>query len=236
MSCKLFIDRLFIDRRLPVTVLAGVLGSGKTSLLNHMLANREGLRDDLFTELRRLADQKRFDDVVFGSTFAVRDEDGLGLEDVARLDTMVTVDDAVNLLKEHSASAFPRDAFINKPWPGVIRSNGFFWLTPRPHHVGEIAQAGALVHTTKRGQWWAAVPTGRWPDSANWLDGIADDLDPVWGDHRPGIVFIGLKDEMDEVAIGRAREAALLGFENAFTPAVWTGLPHTFRSRGRQAA
>ncbi|MFF3861475.1 GTP-binding protein [Streptomyces sp. NPDC002209] len=32
------------DGRLPVTVLSGFLGAGKTSLLNHILSNREGLR------------------------------------------------------------------------------------------------------------------------------------------------------------------------------------------------
>ncbi|MFM8706363.1 MAG: GTP-binding protein, partial [Planctomycetia bacterium] len=32
------------DRRLPVTVLSGFLGAGKTTRLNHVLANREGLR------------------------------------------------------------------------------------------------------------------------------------------------------------------------------------------------
>ena len=32
------------DRRLPVTVLSGFLGAGKTTVLNHLLANREGLR------------------------------------------------------------------------------------------------------------------------------------------------------------------------------------------------
>jgi G3E family GTPase len=30
--------------RLPVTVLSGFLGAGKTTLHNHILANREGLR------------------------------------------------------------------------------------------------------------------------------------------------------------------------------------------------
>lgn len=29
---------------LPVTVLSGFLGAGKTTVLNHILANREGLR------------------------------------------------------------------------------------------------------------------------------------------------------------------------------------------------
>ncbi|MBE2315752.1 GTP-binding protein [Solirubrobacter sp. CPCC 204708] len=33
-----------LDGRLPVTVLSGFLGAGKTSTLNHLLANREGLR------------------------------------------------------------------------------------------------------------------------------------------------------------------------------------------------
>ena len=32
------------DRRLPVTVLSGFLGAGKTTLMNHILANREGRR------------------------------------------------------------------------------------------------------------------------------------------------------------------------------------------------
>lgn len=31
------------DRRLPVTVLSGFLGAGKTSLLDHILQNRDGL-------------------------------------------------------------------------------------------------------------------------------------------------------------------------------------------------
>ena len=31
-------------KKLPVTVLSGFLGAGKTSLLNHILSNREGRR------------------------------------------------------------------------------------------------------------------------------------------------------------------------------------------------
>ena len=32
------------DTRLPVTVLSGFLGAGKTTLMNHVLNNRDGLR------------------------------------------------------------------------------------------------------------------------------------------------------------------------------------------------
>jgi G3E family GTPase len=151
--------------KLPVTVLSGFLGAGKTTLMNHILNNREGLRvavivndmsevnidadlirdgganlsrtdetlvemtngcicctlrDDLLKEVRGLAEAGRFDYLLIestgiseplpvASTFDFRDEDGDSLSDVARLDTMVTVVDAVNLLKDYSSSDFLRD-------------------------------------------------------------------------------------------------------------------------------
>ena len=78
------------------------------------------LRDDLLKEVRRLAAEGRFDYLLIESTgiseplpvaatFDFRDEDGESLTDVARLDTMVTVVDAVNLLKDFSSHDFLRD-------------------------------------------------------------------------------------------------------------------------------
>ncbi|MEM9738592.1 MAG: GTP-binding protein [Pseudomonadota bacterium] len=75
------------------------------------------LRDDLLDEVRRLADEDRFDYLLIESTgiseplpvaatFDFRDEDGASLADVARIDTMVTVVDAVNLLKDYSSHDF----------------------------------------------------------------------------------------------------------------------------------
>ncbi|PDT17653.1 4-hydroxytetrahydrobiopterin dehydratase [Rhizobium sp. J15] len=153
------------DIRLPVTVLAGFLGAGKTTVLNHVLSNREGrrvavivndmsevnidadlvreggadllrtdetlveltngcicctLREDLLSEVRRLAAAGRFDYLLIegtgiaeplpvAATFSFRDESGAALCDVARLDTMVCVVDAVNLLADYQSAEFLAD-------------------------------------------------------------------------------------------------------------------------------
>ncbi|QCO56586.1 GTP-binding protein [Pseudorhodobacter turbinis] len=78
------------------------------------------LRDDLLVEVRRLADEGRFDYLLIESTgvseplpvaatFDFRDEFGESLSDVARLDTMVTVVDTVNLLADYASHDFIRD-------------------------------------------------------------------------------------------------------------------------------
>ncbi|WP_050519420.1 GTP-binding protein [Pseudorhodobacter antarcticus] len=78
------------------------------------------LRDDLLVEVRRLAAEGRFDYLLIESTgiaeplpvaatFDFRDENGDSLADVARIDTMVTVVDAVNLLRDYASHDFLSD-------------------------------------------------------------------------------------------------------------------------------
>lgn len=78
------------------------------------------LRDDLLLEVRKLAEEDRFDYLLIESTgiseplpvaatFEFRDEQGQSLSDVARLDTMVTVVDAVNLLNDYASHDFLKD-------------------------------------------------------------------------------------------------------------------------------
>lgn len=78
------------------------------------------LRDDLLNEVRALAEQGRFDYLLIESTgiaeplpvaatFDFRDENGRSLSDVSKLDTMVTIVDAANLLKDYSSAEFLAD-------------------------------------------------------------------------------------------------------------------------------
>ena len=154
-----------IENRLPVTVLSGFLGAGKTTVLSHILNNRQGkkvavivndmseinidagivknevslnhseeklvemsngcicctLREDLLLEVNKLAKDKKFDYLVIESTgiseplpvaetFTFADEEGVSLSDVAKLDTMVTVVDAVNFLKDYEEAKYLKDS------------------------------------------------------------------------------------------------------------------------------
>ena len=73
------------------------------------------LREDLLIEVGRLAKEGRFDQLVIESTgiseplpvaetFTFAGEDGKSLADVARLDTMVTVVDAFNFLRDYGSA------------------------------------------------------------------------------------------------------------------------------------
>ncbi|MCO5065625.1 MAG: GTP-binding protein [Rhizobiaceae bacterium] len=325
------------------------------------------LRDDLLREVRTLAEQGRFDNLIIESTgiaeplpvaatFEFRDENGESLSDIARLDTMITVVDAANLLSNYSSSDFLRDRgeiasegderalvdllveqiefadvivlnkisdsapgdldrarkiikalnpdaelietdfarvelgrvldtgrfdfakaeenplwfkelygfkdhipeteeygirsfvyrekrpfdplklhnFINSSWPGVVRTKGFFWLATRPDHVGELSQAGALVKTGKRGLWWSAVPRAHWPQNSEWQAAMAPYLDPVWGDRRQELVFIG-SDPMDEKIIRASLDSCLVP-ETSFEPMKWEFLTDPFPGWEARAA
>ena len=78
------------------------------------------LREDLLGQVRSLSNEGRFDYLLIESTgiseplpvattFDFRDEQGNSLADVAQLDTMVTVVDAANLIKNYSSTDFIRD-------------------------------------------------------------------------------------------------------------------------------
>jgi len=78
------------------------------------------LREDLLLEITQLAQEQRFDYLLIESTgiaeplpvaetFTFRNENGVSLSDLARLDTMVTVVDAVNFMRDYLESQSLKD-------------------------------------------------------------------------------------------------------------------------------
>nr|WP_319513914.1 GTP-binding protein [uncultured Cohaesibacter sp.] len=322
------------------------------------------LRDDLLVEVRRLAEEGRFDYLLIESTgvseplpvaatFEFRDENGLSLSDLARLDTMVTVVDTVHLTKDFGSTEFlkdrgeevaeddtrtlvdlfvdqiefadliilnkvddaspvqletaraivrslnadakvietnfgevsgdaifdtglfdfdrahehpmwfkelygfedhvPEDAeygvtsfvwnarrplipekfneFLQTPLPGVIRAKGHFWLATRHHMVGEFSLAGAMARTELLGYWWAAMPEERWPKDEEMRAKVKARFDPVYGDRRQEIVFIGMLGEMNKDRICAMLERCLIDpvpEGEAFRPEKYRQLPDPF--------
>ena len=301
------------------------------------------LREDLLEQVRQLSKEKRFDYLLIESTgiseplpvattFDFRDENEQSLSDVSRLDTMVTVVDAANLIKNYSSTDFLKDkgevageaddrtlvdllveqiefanvillnkvdlvsekelkiiravirglnakakiietnhskvamnevmntnlydlkeaqnhplwaqelynpddhtpeteeygvtsfvyrardpfdpekihSFFNQEWPGVIRAKGFFWISSRPNFVGEVSQAGAFVRHQGIGKWWAAVNEEQWPDDKSFRLNINKIWVKGYGDRRQEIVFIGLKNEMNESLIKNKLDGFLI--------------------------
>jgi G3E family GTPase len=325
------------------------------------------LRDDLLKEVRALAEDGRFDYLVIESTgvseplpvaatFSFRDEDGNCLGDVARIDTMVTVVDALNLLNDFSSADFLADrgetagegddrrlvnllveqiefadvVIVNKAsavsaehltlvkqlvaslnadarivecdfsrapldmimgtglfdeqqaenhplWAKelygyanhrpeteeygvesfvyrarrpfdparftrllsgaalntVIRAKGHFWLATRPDFLGELAIAGTQKTVSRMGRWWAAVPKNRWPDDGSFEEFVLKHWDPVWGDRRQELVFIGIG--MDRRRIGAALDACLVP-EHDYVPDIWARLDDPFPAWGEVRA
>ena len=79
------------------------------------------LREDLLIEVRKLSQSGKYDYLVIESTgiseplpvaetFTFADEDGVSLSDVATLDTMVTVVDAVNFVRDFDEAKYLQEA------------------------------------------------------------------------------------------------------------------------------
>ena len=301
------------------------------------------LREDLLDQVRELAAERKFDYLLIESTgiseplpvattFDFRDENGNSLSDVSELDTMVTVVDAANLIRNYSSTDFLKDkgeslgeddertlvdllveqiefanvillnktdliskvelkivralirglnakakiiettlskvnlkevidtglydleeaqehplwaqelynpndhtpeteeygitsfvyranepfnpqqiySFFNQEWPGIVRAKGFFWISSRPDFVGEISQAGAFARHKGIGRWWVSIPKNRWPDKVAVEKVVKQYWTKEYGDRRQEIVFIGLKDQINENVLRKKLDSCLV--------------------------
>ena len=125
--------------------------------------------------------------------------------------------------------------FLQTPLPGVIRAKGHFWLATRAPWVGEFSLAGAQATTKPLGLWWAAVPQSHWPDDPQIRDRVIGLFDPVYGDRRQEIVFIGMLGEMKRDRICAMLDRCLVDEDDAdrFEPNMYRHLSDPFPQWGR---
>lgn len=121
---------------------------------------------------------------------------------------------------------------IDTPWPGVIRSKGFFWLASRYDYAGSWSQAGAVCRNGMAGMWWSAVPRENWPDNQDASAKITSAFQGEHGDRRQEIVLIGV--EMDKEKMTAIIDAALLTDEEMHRGrGAWTQFPDPFPVWGK---
>lgn len=102
--------------------------------------------------------------------------------------------------------------FLNSDFPGnIFRSKGLFWLASRPAVALSWSQAGGSLRYDEIGFWWASktmLERIHYPAFFEQQESIEKNWDPLWGDRKQELVFIG--QQMDEEGITRALERCLL--------------------------
>lgn len=122
---------------------------------------------------------------------------------------------------------------FSRPWPGVLRSKGYFWLATRLDWAGMWSQAGAVAQHGPAGLFWAGVDSAQWPRSEE-FDAMIDNIWVApWGDRRQEIVMIGI--DMDQDALTETLDACLID-EDLYDagPRAWAQLSDPFPSWGSQ--
>lgn len=118
--------------------------------------------------------------------------------------------------------------FINKDWPGLLRSKGYFWIATRPQVVTVWSQAGGMADCRPAGYWWAAAPKAAWPQDPESVAWIEDHMEEPWGDRRQELVFIGQTLQREEM-LKALKDALLTEEELALGIASWSKkLPDPF--------
>lgn len=117
--------------------------------------------------------------------------------------------------------------WLATPWPGVVRSKGFFWLATRMDFIGDWSQAGGVCRNQPSREWWAAIPKSRWPDRDEDIRAVLKLMEKPWGDRRQEIVVIGIG--MDESEVRSGFDACLLtDDEMSLGPDGWASFPDPF--------
>jgi len=106
---------------------------------------------------------------------------------------------------------------------GILRAKGYIWLASRHKIAGMLSWAGSSVTIEPAALWYANIDRSCWPEDPEELKAIEAVWDPVVGDRRQEIVFIG--QAMDRAAMEAHLNWALLSEdEMTLDPAQWEAM------------
>lgn len=90
-------------------------------------------------------------------------------------------------------------ALLRSELPGVVRAKGFYWTTGMPKRVGLLSIAGKIVRNDYIGEWWADMIAAGEANENDMPEMIQNTWDPVHGDRRQELVFIGIDLDRDAI-------------------------------------
>ncbi|GHO60783.1 GTP-binding protein [Ktedonobacter robiniae] len=114
-----------------------------------------------------------------------------------------------------------------RDFPGVVRSKGFIWLAARHQFASAWSQAGPIINISYAGVWWATVSQEEWPDDEYFREELQALMEPVYGDRRQEIVFIGIQIKCEKITHS-LNEALLTDEEMALGWEQWRAFLNPF--------
>ena len=106
--------------------------------------------------------------------------------------------------------------FVQNDFPSnIIRSKGLFWLVSRSDQALIWSTAGGSTKIDPAGVWWASMTFGERIRYASFLDNqheIESSWDPIFGDRKIELVFIGQYLEKEKI-LGQLHKCLLTDYE-----------------------
>ncbi|MCA2962213.1 MAG: GTP-binding protein [Silvanigrellales bacterium] len=115
------------------------------------------------------------------------------------------------------------ESLLQHPFAGVLRAKGTFWIASHPERSWQWSHAGLSLRVEPGELWRAALAEADGPDVFAMFGALSAEWDPVYGDRKQELVFIGIG--LEKEALSASLDDCLLSDEELeFGRAAWSSL------------